>query len=56
MWVLILYQGEIFARRATFVVSVLSRAPSLFSPKEVPRVDRTGPQTFPAKHVAQAKI
>ena len=40
-----------FARRATFGVSVLALAPSLSSPREVPHRDRTGPQTFPAKHV-----
>ena len=40
------------AQRATFVLSILSLAPSLFSPREVPQVDRTRPQTFRAKHVA----
>ena len=39
------------ARCATFVISILALAPSLSSPWEVPQVDRTGPQTFPAKHV-----
>ena len=40
------------ARCATFVLSILALAPRLSSPREVPQVDRTGPQTFPAKHVA----
>ena len=40
------------ARRATFVLSILSLAPSLSSPWEVPRVDCTRPQNFPAKHLA----
>ena len=39
-------------RGATFALSILSLAPSLSSPREVPQVDRTGPQTFPARHVA----
>ena len=39
------------ARRATFVLSILSLAPSLSPPQEVPQVDRTRPQTFPARHV-----
>ena len=39
------------AQRATFDFSILALAPNLSSPKEVPQVDRTGPQTFPAKHV-----
>ena len=43
--------GGMLARRATFVLSVLALAPSLSSPWEVPPVDRTGPQTFCAKHV-----
>ena len=37
------------ARRAIFVLSILALAPSLSSPREVPQVDRTGPQIFPAK-------
>ena len=41
-----------FAWRATFVGSILFLALSLSSPGEVPQKDRTGPQTFPAKHVA----
>ena len=52
----ILLLGGMFARRATIVVSILSLAPSLSSPREVPQVDRTGPQTFPAKQVAPVKI
>ena len=40
------------ARRATFVLSILSLAPSPSSPCGIPQVDRTGPQTFPARHVA----
>ena len=36
----------------TFVLCILSLAPSLSSPREVPQVDRTRPQTFRAKHVA----
>ena len=40
------------AWRATFVSSILSRAPSLSSPREVGQVDRTRPQTFPARHLA----
>ena len=40
------------ARRATFVLSILSLAPSLSSPREVPQVDRTRQQTFPARHLA----
>ena len=39
------------ARRATLVLSILALAPGLSSPRGVPQVDRTGPQTFPAKHV-----
>ena len=42
----------VHARRATFVLRMLSLAPSLSSPMEVPQVDRTRPQTFRAKHVA----
>ena len=41
----------VHARRATFVLSIPAVAPSLSSPREVPQVDRTGPQTFPAEHV-----
>ena len=44
------------AQCATFVVSIKALAPSLSSPREDPQVDCTGPQTFPAKHVAQAEI
>ena len=40
------------ARRATFVWSILSLAPSLSPPSEVPQVDCTRPQTFPARHLA----
>ena len=40
------------ARRATFVVSILSLAPSLSPPREVPQVDCNRPQTFRAKHAA----
>ena len=40
------------AWRATFVLRILSLAPSISSPREVPQVDRTGPQTFPARHLA----
>ena len=40
------------ARRATFVLSILSLAPGLSSPQEVPQVDRTTPQTFRARHLA----
>ena len=39
------------ARRATFVFSILAPAPNLSSPREVPQVDRTGPQTFRARHL-----
>ena len=35
-----------FARCATFVLNILSLAPSLSSPWEVPQVDCTRPQTF----------
>jgi hypothetical protein len=38
------------ARRATFVLRILSLAPRLSSPREVPQVDRTRLQTFRAKH------
>ena len=40
------------AQRATFVLSSLSLAPGLSSPREVPQVDRTRPHTFPARHLA----
>ena len=40
------------ARHATSVSSILSLAPRLSSPWEVPQVDHTRPQTFSAKHVA----
>ena len=40
------------ARHTTFVLSMLSLAPGLSSPWEVPQVDRTRPQTFPARHLA----
>ena len=46
------FQGGMFAGRATFVLSILSLAPSLSPPREVPQVDRTRPQTFRATHVA----
>ena len=36
------------ARRATFVLSILSLAPSLSSPWDIPQVDRTRPQPFSA--------
>ena len=39
------------APRGTFAISTLALAPSLSSPQDVRQVDRTGPQTFPAKHV-----
>ena len=29
---------------------------ALAPPREIPQVDRTGPQTCPAKHVAKAEI
>ena len=41
----------VHARRATFVLSILALAPSVSSPRAVPQVDRTGPQTLPAKHM-----
>ena len=44
--------GGMFARRATFVLSILSLAPGLSSPREIPQVDRTRPQTFRAKQLA----
>ena len=44
-------QGGMLARRATFVLSILALAPSLSSPREAPQVDRSGPQTFRAKHM-----
>ena len=44
------------AQHATFVLSILSLAPSFPSPREVPEVDRTKPQTFPARHLAYAEI
>ena len=37
------------ARHAPFVLSILSLAPSLSSPWEVPQVDHTRPQTFSAR-------
>ena len=40
------------AWRTTFVQSILSLAPSLSPPREVPQVDHTRPQTFRSKHVA----
>ena len=40
------------AQRATFVLSILSLAPSLSPPRDAPQVDCTRPQTFHAKHVA----
>ena len=40
-----------FARCATFVLNILSLAPSLSSPWEVPQVDCTRPQTFFARHL-----
>ena len=40
------------ARRATFVLSILSLAPGLSSPWEVPQVDCTRLQTFLARHLA----
>ena len=40
------------AQRATFVLSILSLAPDFSSPREVPQVDRTRPQTFRARHLA----
>ena len=45
-----------FARRATFVLSILSLAQSLSPPREVSQIDRTRLQTFCAKHVAQGEI
>ena len=39
------------ARRAISVLSIVSLAPSLSSPWEVPQVDRTRPQTFSARHL-----
>ena len=50
-----LTQGNVclaHARRATFVFSILSLAPGLSSSREVPQVDRTRPQTVPARHLA----
>ena len=44
--------GRMFAWRATFIFSILALALILSSPQEIPQVDRTGLQTFPAKHVA----
>ena len=43
--------GGMFARRATFVLRILSLAPSLSSPWEVPQVDCTRPQTISARHL-----
>ena len=45
-----------YAQRATFVLGILSRAPSSSSPWEVPQVDRTRPQTFPARHIASRNM
>ena len=39
------------AWRATFVLSILSPVPRLSSPREVPQLDRTRLQTFPARHL-----
>ena len=44
--------GGMCARHTTFVLSIMALAPNLSSPREVPQVDRTAPQTFPAKNVA----
>ena len=41
----------VHAQRATFVLSILSLAPSLSSPWEIPQVDHTRLQTFPARHL-----
>ena len=40
------------AQRTIFVLSILSLAPGSSSPWEVHQVDRTRPQTFPARHLA----
>ena len=43
--------GGMFARRATFVLSILSLAPSLSSLWEIPQGDHTRPKTFSARHL-----
>ena len=53
---ILVIKGGMFTRRATFVLSILSLAPGLSSPWEVPQVDHTRLQTFRARHLASAEI
>ena len=41
-----------FARRATFILSIPTSAPDLPSHGEAPQVDDVALHSFPAKHVA----
>ena len=42
-----------FARRATFVLTIPTSAPDLPSHGEAPQVDHIALHTFPTKHVAK---
>ena len=44
------HPGGMFARRATFVLGILSPAPSLSSPREVRQVDHTSPSLQGTSH------
>ena len=44
--------GGMFARRATFLLTIPTSAPDLPSHGEAPQVDHVALHTFPTKHVA----
>ena len=45
-----------FARRATFVETILTFNPDLPSSRRAPKSTKSGPQTFPTKDTAQVEI
>ena len=45
-------KGGMFARRATFLLTIRTSAPDLPSHGEAPQVDQIALHTFPTKHVA----
>ena len=44
--------GGVFARRATFVETILTFNPDLPSSRRAPKSTKSGPQTFPTKDTA----
>ena len=49
-------KGEVFACRATLVLTIPAFTPDLPSPRGAPQVNQSGPQTFPTKHAVYVEI